>query len=729
MWSLGLLTVASLCLIVWQGAFRSGLIGSYYTNPGWQGSPVGVSIDSLFSTSRLTTHAARWRPYSFSVSWKGFLQIDRPGSYTATIRSDDGAWLFVDQRLVLNNGGEHTATERSATVVLDAGLHPIELNYFQGDGDFELGVTWAYDREAPIALSESTLFPTKLAYAVQQALPPRGYLVPLLWSLSIAGLFLWFPVLSFRRHVRTHATHGLTNTLLLGVLALSLLLSVPGISWGLPSEWTSGELLPLTVLDGLGQRFSDGWSGKYPPVHYYLLATLYAPFSVTAAIGLTDVWSPHTYILLVLLARAVSVLMACGMVYVIYLCGVELYRSRFVGILAAFLVATMPPFVYHAKTANLDVPYLFWFSLSLLYYVRAVLHGRTSDYVCLGITAALATCTKDQAFGFYVLPAAHLVWLRLRAGQGATLLQRLSTVFTDRPLRLAAIASMVTFALAHNLLFNIAGFTEHVRIITGPASVPYQVFERTLEGHLQMLWEALRQVLWSFGWPGLALCVAGLVRSLRPGHRAPLFVLLPAVSYYAFFISIVMFHYSRFLLGICAILAIFGGRLAADILEHGRAIWWRRGALAAILTYSVFNGAYVNVVMLNDSRYEVEFWLDTARPDASIAFVGSPEYMPRPDGVRSMRLREAWPDVRTQQPDLIVINTALACRARPDSPAQRFYERLRDPRRGYERVHAVRSAPRWPVSGPDSVWRQECANPFTSLGKINPEIHVFEKSE
>ena len=211
-------------------------------------------------------------------------------------------------------------------------------------------------------------------------------------------------------------------------------------------------------------------------------------------------------------------------------------------------------------------------------------------YVCLGITAALATCTKDQAFGFYVLPAAHLVWLRLRAGQGATLLQRLSTVFTDRPLRLAAIASMVTFALAHNLLFNIAGFTEHVRIITGPASVPYQVFERTLEGHLQMLWEALRQVLWSFGWPGLALCVAGLVRSLRPGHRASLFVLLPAVSYYAFFISIVMFHYSRFLLGICAILAIFGGRLAADMLEHGRAIWWRRGALAAILTYSVFNG-------------------------------------------------------------------------------------------------------------------------------------------
>ena len=136
--------------------------------------------------------------------------------------------------------------------------------------------------------------------------------------------------------------------------------------------------------------------------------------------------------------------MACGIVYVIYLCAVELYRSRFVGILAAFLVATMPPFVYHAKTANLDVPYLFWFSLSLLYYVRAVLHGRTSDYVRLGITAALATCTKDQAYGFYVLPAAHLVWLRLRTGQGATLLQRFSSVLTDRPLRLAAIASVVT---------------------------------------------------------------------------------------------------------------------------------------------------------------------------------------------------------------------------------------------------------------------------------------------
>ena len=76
--------------------------------------------------------------------------------------------------------------------------------------------------------------------------------------------------------------------------------------------------------------------------------------------------------------------MACGIVYVIYLCAVELYRSRFVGILAAFLVATMPPFVYHAKTANLDVPYLFWFSLSLLYYVRAVLHGRNLGLRPLG---------------------------------------------------------------------------------------------------------------------------------------------------------------------------------------------------------------------------------------------------------------------------------------------------------------------------------------------------------
>ena len=229
LWSLGLLTVASLCLLAWQGAFRPGLIGSYYTNPDWQGSPVVVSIDSLFSTSRLTTHAARWRTYSFSVSWKGFLEIDRPGSYTATIRSDDGAWLFVDERLVINNGGEHTLRERSATVVLDAGLHPIELRYFQGDGDFELGVTLAYGREAPSVLSASTLFPTKLAYAIRHALPPRGYLIPLLWSLSIAGMFLWLPVRSLRRHVRTHAAHGLTNTFLLGVSSRSVCCSAcPG---------------------------------------------------------------------------------------------------------------------------------------------------------------------------------------------------------------------------------------------------------------------------------------------------------------------------------------------------------------------------------------------------------------------------------------------------------------------------------------------------------------------
>ena len=74
--------------------------------------------------------------------------------------------------------------------------------------------------------------------------------------------------------------------------------------------------------------------------------------------------------------RVLSLAMSLGVLIVVYRCGREL-GDPLAGVLAAALLAFSVPFVYYAKTANLDVPYLFWFALSLLFFLRALRRART----------------------------------------------------------------------------------------------------------------------------------------------------------------------------------------------------------------------------------------------------------------------------------------------------------------------------------------------------------------
>src|SRR5260370_26897307 len=100
---------------------------------------------------------------------------------------------------------------------------------------------------------------------------------------------------------------------------------------------------------------------------------------------------------------------------------------------------------------------MFWFSLSLIFYLRVLVGGTLSDFIWWGVTAALAVCTKDQAYGLYLLmplPVIVEMWRRNEAIVGR--------------LVAAGSAAGVAFALSHNLLFNAPGFLPHLPPITRP---------------------------------------------------------------------------------------------------------------------------------------------------------------------------------------------------------------------------------------------------------------------
>ncbi|HEY8149852.1 MAG TPA: glycosyltransferase family 39 protein, partial [Vicinamibacteria bacterium] len=203
------------------------------------------------------------------------------------------------------------------------------------------------------------------------------------------------------------------------VLAGSLILGAWGLRWGLPSEfgWAPDEVLPADVDAAVAQRFAHGWHTKYPPLHFALLAAASAPVRLAGRVSGWDAARVHDARMTA--GRVLSLVLSLGLLIVVYRCGREV-GDPLAGVLAAALLLSSVPFVYYAKMANLDVPYLFWFALSLLFFLRALRRARTSDFTLFALSAAAAVATKDQAFALYVLTVPFLAWeiVRGRPAEG-----------------------------------------------------------------------------------------------------------------------------------------------------------------------------------------------------------------------------------------------------------------------------------------------------------------------
>ncbi len=68
----------------------------------------------------------------FAIDYKGRFWIGTPGEYSWQLTSDDGSMLYVDDKLVIDNGGIHPAVTLTGATQLSGGIHTIRVSYFQG---------------------------------------------------------------------------------------------------------------------------------------------------------------------------------------------------------------------------------------------------------------------------------------------------------------------------------------------------------------------------------------------------------------------------------------------------------------------------------------------------------------------------------------------------------------------------------------------------------------------
>jgi hypothetical protein len=94
----------------------------------------------------------------FGFDFNGFVNIPTSGPITFSITSADGSDLYVDGTLVVSNDGVHPSATESGTIGLQAGLHSIEVQYFQNSNAPQLQVDFSGAGFGPIAIPDSSLF-------------------------------------------------------------------------------------------------------------------------------------------------------------------------------------------------------------------------------------------------------------------------------------------------------------------------------------------------------------------------------------------------------------------------------------------------------------------------------------------------------------------------------------------------------------------------------------------
>jgi hypothetical protein len=149
---------------------QTGLLGQYYNDDSHAAYPLADPFAGTPVLTRTDTEVDfDWGSHSpasqintnfFSAKWTGKLKAPVSGSYTFTVRGDDGVRLFLNGAKVIDGWRDQGATPYSYTTTLAAGaLYDIELQYYEHEGNAECRLLWSYPGQSTQAIPLSQLYP------------------------------------------------------------------------------------------------------------------------------------------------------------------------------------------------------------------------------------------------------------------------------------------------------------------------------------------------------------------------------------------------------------------------------------------------------------------------------------------------------------------------------------------------------------------------------------------
>lgn len=438
------------------------------------------------------------------------------------------------------------------------------------------------------------------------------------------------------------------------LLVMAAGLRLAGLFWGLPASdgWDDDGFAPRNFLTALALTYKPGAYFTYPPLHAIFLALLTWPGiglallqapSLHQADVIAAFTQPGLMTFFAVTARLVNLAMSLGIIW----CVGEMARllaGHRAGLFAAGACALNFALTYYGQVSNLDVPYLFWGSLSLLYFMRAASEQQSRRLWPAILSAAAAIATKDQAYALFLVsvPVFLLLWW-------TTIPQARAFV---RTLLLATGASLFLLLLVDGAITNPGGFVRRLQFLAGPASGDYATYPQSLDGVLALLSDMAVWFGQGYGAPAVLLALLGLGLQTRQGtNRAA--GLLPALAILSFtlcFNFTALRSDARFLLPQAVLACVYIGIAAAWLMAHSHR--WARLAGGAAITATALLALHhclaVSAAMLQDPRYQAEAWMrGHVRSGETIETYGQNAYLPRfPKSAQVIRIGAKPPKAR-----------------------------------------------------------------------------------
>ncbi|WP_254513284.1 trypsin-like peptidase domain-containing protein [Anatilimnocola floriformis] len=116
-----------------------GLLRKEYAGQ-WSGLPDFASLKPV--EEKVVDNIGEEKKFNYAFQYQGLIKIPEEGLYSFAIRSDDGSRLRIAKQLIADNDGNHAIRDVSGVIRLPVGLHPIEVEFYQGVGEMELKLFW-----------------------------------------------------------------------------------------------------------------------------------------------------------------------------------------------------------------------------------------------------------------------------------------------------------------------------------------------------------------------------------------------------------------------------------------------------------------------------------------------------------------------------------------------------------------------------------------------------------
>jgi 4-amino-4-deoxy-L-arabinose transferase-like glycosyltransferase len=428
------------------------------------------------------------------------------------------------------------------------------------------------------------------------------------------------------------------------ILALAVAMRLAGIGWGLPASdgWDDDGFAPRNFLTALALTYKPGSYFTYPPLQAFLLALPTLPGSALALLHahslvqadvIREFTKPRYMTFFAIVARLFSVAMSLSIIICVGQMA-RLIAGKRAGLFAAAACVLGVTLTYYGQVTNLDVPYLFWSVLSLLWCMRAIARHEPARLREAALFAAAAIATKDQAYAIFLLsvPLVLLLWF------SADSWPRRNASSVIPVFLFWTVAAIVLLLLIDGAITNPGGFAKRIAFLTGPASQDYANYPNDMSGRLNLLRD-----IWAYFTQGYAaiafiLAVLGLWfhvtrwRDNRPVRVAGLLPFLAIVSFTVCFNLVALRTDDRFLLPQAVLAAVYIG-VAAEKLISVPYPWLNRTTrflLAVVVLFAFHQCMSVSAAFLLDPRYDAEHWMAAhVRTGDTIETYGQNAYLPR----------------------------------------------------------------------------------------------------